>query len=368
MAFAGDLTFHSTSIREVLSGAIAIMTPYDLPLIATLEIEETGSTHFEWLMDELATPTATTSRGEGVNASFGTLAARQRAGNVAAIVTNTVEVSDSERHANEAGIEDEFSFKIWKQMIKTLKEMEFNFHWGDTGTALDGFGGANNTRQTHGVFSWLYGTGFDSNAVVIAGHSIDNAFSAAFFDAAETSLTGVNLSRDNFHDSVLAPFWRNGGTVKASIMFCGAKVKRQIGTFALVYDGGGTSNTVFSLNERNIGAREHTLVDTIDVFDTDYGPIAMNLDRYMDGDATITYNPAETIADDDIVVDVDQALMIIEPRFFKQVYFRGLSFVPLAKLGDSTTGQVVMEAGIKVCNPLAGAVAIDAVTDPFVPD
>ena len=139
--------------------------------------------------------------------------------------------------------------------------------------------------------------------------------------------------------------------IDGSVLLCGARVKRAISEFLMVYSTGGTAR-------RNIGQESKAHVDTIDYFASDFGEIAVNLDRYFDAEATtIAYD----VTGGPVAVDIDEVLVVVETDHFHRAILRGLGHVPLAKDGDSTKGMCVAEIGIKCDNPLSITGACNAV-------
>lgn len=343
---------NSETVREDLDGLITIMTPADMPLISTLGSESVSAVNYDWIMDEFATPTSVVSEIEGAEATFPTQTPPQRIGSYTNIVEEAFSVSDTSREVNEAGFDDTYRYYAMKNAVKVLKQSEFNAHYAQVGATAPAAGAA---RQTHGVFSWLFWTGTGDNAgedITIAGHVVPEQYGSVIADPGNSSLSVFN--KDHLVDSLLNPCWANGMQIDQSMLFCGGAVKKQLSTFGQVYASAANAATE-AINRRNISASSRRIIDTIDWYESDFGTIAMNLDRYMTT-AVITYTMASAFSTTQGETDVDTnaSLFVIEPRMWKTCYLRGLSHVPLAKIGDSSNGQIIVEFGIKCCNPLAG--------------
>lgn len=355
------LTESSTTIREDLADRIAIISPNDTPLFHLLEKESCHNTLFDWSMDNIDAEETTQTSGdfarvEGVDATYPTLTARQRASNYTHIVTRPAQVSDTERKVLEAGVDDEFSYQIYKKFLTTLKQADYVAHFSE----FQALAGGSDPSRTHGLANWLYACGLTTaSAATIAAHTITTStYRSTYLDNA-----GVNLTRDVMHDSLLQPAHVGGMDLSGAVALVPSQMKRLISQFAFVYSGGSTTDTGLQLNERNIGARERTLIDTVDVFETDFGTVYMNIDRRMNSGTTVALGGSVT---ESLVTsnseEPDEMVIIIDPTMFRLRILRGLTFVPLAKTGDSTKGMAVIEFGFQPDNPKGGILAVDAHT------
>ncbi len=335
----------TTTIREELADIIAIMSPMDTPLHNLLEQVPVGNTTFEWMVDEIATPTTVNAQLEGATPSAANRT-RQRLRNVCMIDHLGIDVSDTQRTVEEAGISDEFSYQIVHKSLELLKRMEHNLHWsmyqaGSSGTA----------RQTAGLMEWIAGTGQGRDAqseTTIAGISVPVEYSSSWYEADDSA-----FSEADFRDSVIQPAWRNGMQISQAIAMCGGKVKQIISDFSVTYGSG--SSTV---NAMFIEAEKKKKVLTVDVYETDYGPLSVALNRYMDSSsvtATIAAANLGSSAGGATVLTGNEVLVLIEPEFWQIGTLRALQYAPLAKTGDSEEGYVVAEEGLRCLNPIAGA-------------
>lgn len=355
------LTESSTTIREDLADRIAIISPNDTPLFHLLEKEPAHNTLFDWSMDNIDAESVVQTAGdfareEGIDAVFPTLTARQRATNFNHIVTRPVQVSDTERKMLEAGVDDEFSYQIYKKFLETLKQADYACHFSEFQALI----GTSLPAKTHGLANWLYACGLTTaSAATIAASTIDTST----FRATLRQNAGANLTRDQLHDNMLQPAHVGGMDLSGAVALVPSQMKRVISQFAFVFDGGSTTDTAVPLNERRIGARERTLIDTIDIFETDFGTIYMNIDRRMNSGTTVALGSAVT--ESAVVTDSeppDEMVIIIDPTMFRIRILEGLTFIPLAKTGHSTKGMCVINFGFQVDNPKAGILAVDAHT------
>lgn len=338
MAYAGNVTYGGTTIREDLSELISIMTPADTPLNTLLDSREVHDTYYDWAMDELSTPTAVANSLEGVTPTRAAGAEVVRAVGSLSIVMQSVHVANSRRAVKEAGMSDAYNYQVWKASIATMKQMEYNMHWGVSTTVVASDSAA---RSTAGLGQWiLYQStlGAGNNDYKINGKEFDNYRNAPFYQA-----TPADLTRTELH-TTLGSAWQNGMNIDGSLLLCGNELKRVISEFALVY-GAGTSPTA------RRAQRFKTMDETIDVFSSDYGDVYMNMDRYMTAATTLDYPISVSANTTD---KQSSCFFLIEPDMYHRTVLRGLSHVPLAVTGDSTEGFCVAEMGLQCDNIRAG--------------
>lgn len=438
----------SSGLREDLHNFISIMSPYDTPLLSTLEQVESSNPFQEWLTDSLSTPSAATSSYEGADlGTFPTQTGRTRIANRSHYYQVGVDVSDGQRVYNYAGVEDEYNYQVWKTALNWAKQMEFNIHF--SACAVDETG--TTPRQMHGLIPWLTHTGWAagtsgaaSSAIIagktapttastVAGTSILSVSSISTAELVTTStnhglavgdqvvilqgtlaslvpstlygttvtvsainsattftftgvdvttattggtgyITGPDLTLSFLNNKILQVAWGRGMNIGGALGLCGGTVKRLISRFGHVYSGSGSTDTAVSLNERNIPAELRRLSDSIDVYDSDFGTIYFNLDRYLNtGSTPATSAPTGTIAYADgsgaqanekqpyqpHTICPSKSLVLIEPRMWNIVKVRGMAHTPLAKIGDATKGMVSGELGLMCKNPIAGAMALN---------
>jgi len=338
MAYAGNVTYGGTTIREDLSELISIMTPADTPLNTLLDSREVHDTYYDWAMDELSTPSSVSNSLEGVTPSRNAGAEVVRVIGSLSIVMESVHVANSRRAVKEAGMSDAYNYQVWKAAVAVMKQMEYNMHWGFSKAVVAADSSA---RSTVGLGQWtLYqtDTAAGNNSFYINGKEFDNFRNASFYQA-----TAADLTRDELH-TVLGQGWNKGMNIDGSLMLCGNDIKRIISEFALVY---GAANTFTPTRPQ----RFKTMDETIDVFSSDYGDIYINMDRYMTSSTTFEY-PVGASAD---TTDTHAScFFIIEPDMYHRTVLRGLSHVPLAVTGDSTEGFCVAEMGLQCDNIRAG--------------
>ena len=336
-------TYDGSTNREELADLISIVSPLDTPLYTLLEHVPSNNTVYEWVMDDISAPTTVGAKLEGADFTSPAASTRQRAQNTHMIYWEGIEVSRTQRLMNEVGLDDEFSWQEIRSGLNVAKQFEANLRW----SGYDG-GGASTARKMAGLLQWVATTGIDTGTPNVAGVSIPDTYSSSWFDQGDD-----NITRDELHDSILLPMFKKGAQIGDCIAFCPAELKRKISAFAVAF-GAGTSTTAGLSGGGGRVTRsqnDDALVEVVDVYATDVGPLAIAMDRYMNSSYDLTVTPPG--GGSDFSVEGERSMFIIDPRFFQISVLDPIHFVPVAKTSDSTQGAVVGEMGLKVLNPRA---------------
>lgn len=337
----------TSTIREDFGDEIYIMSPMDTPLHVLLDNRPCYNFRYSWPVDEIAQPTSVSAKLEG-DVPVATTRGRDRLFNEVMIDHEAIDVSDSQRVVDEAAVQDEFSYQVTQKGLELLKRADFNLHWSSY-VARAG----STAAQTAGMVEWCLRTGFGRQSVsaeTVAGSVVPVKYSSTLFEGAETLLTEAQL-----RDNMLQPSWRNGMQIPASVLMVGARLKQAISDFGTVYTSG--SSVVSSAW---IAAEKKRKILTIDVFETDYGPLSVVLDRYLDdGSVSLSYTASgASTGSGALVATADETALLIEPQFWKIRSLRPLAYSPLDKTGDFTRGYNVYEMGLQASNPIAGTIGI----------
>lgn len=329
--------------REELAELISIVSPLDTPLYTLLEHVPSNNITFEWVVDNIAAPTAAQGKAEGGSFSGASVNARTRLSNTHMIWWEHINVSRTQRLMDEVGIDDEFTWQEVRTGLSVAKQFETNLRWS-TYTA----GSATATvRSTAGLMEWLVKTGISSSiASSVGGNTIPTAYSASWHDQSDG-----NLTRTILHDNILKPCFNKGMQIGDAIAFCPVEVKRFISNFAVAYGGAAASTSAGGRVNRS--QHDDALVEVVDVYATDVGPLAIAVDRYMNNSFDLNLQMASSTPAD-VIIEGEKSFFIIDPRFFQISVLDPIHFEPVAKTQDSTEGIVLGEMGLKVLNPRAG--------------
>jgi hypothetical protein len=233
------LTYDAVGNREDLSDVITNISPEETPMFSTFGKTKAKGTYHEWLTDSLADATDNAFI-EGGDYTFVKVAPRARTGNYTQIFVTPVEVSDTQRSVDSAGIEDEFAYQMAKKLKEHARDIEKALVTG-TGNA----GASGTARRLKGVLSWI-----TTNVETGTG-------------------TGAEALTETMFNNALQTIWNSGG--RPDTAWVNGFQKRQISRL--------TASTTKTLD-----AEDKKLVAAVDVYESDFGVIKVKLDRFMDAD------------------------------------------------------------------------------------
>jgi hypothetical protein len=278
-------TYQAVGDREDLIDVITNISPEETPMFSSFGKTKAKGTYHEWLEDSLSSATSN-SNVEGADYSFSRRSPRTREGAYTQIFVTPVEVSDTKRVVDAAGIEDEYSY----QMAKALKEHARDIEYAICSTAAGASGASGTARTLKGVLAWI-------TSVNETG----------------TATSNEDLTESMFNDA-LQDIWDNGGT--PDTVYANGYQKRQIGTFT-------DSATKFVE-----ATSEKEMLAGVNVYDSDFGRVKIKKSRYM---------PANTVA-------------ILQSDLWKVAVLRPTESEEVAKVGDSTRGVVKTELTLEARN------------------
>jgi hypothetical protein len=231
-----NMTYDAIGNREDLLNVITNIAPLETPMFSSFGRSKAKAVTHDWLTDTLA-PATTNAKIEGANYNFAARGVRTRLSNYTQIFQTPVEVSDTQREVDTAGIEDEFSYQMAKAMKEHARDIEYAFVNGTGNT-----GGTGAARSLKGVLAWI-----TTNVVTGTGTGAED------------------LTEDMFNDC-LQKIWNEGGMPDTA--YANGFNKRQISAFT----GGAT---------KNVDTEPKAVFQGVDVYDSDFGRIRIVADRYM---------------------------------------------------------------------------------------
>jgi hypothetical protein len=229
-------TYQAVGNREDLSAVITNISPTETPMLSRFGRSKASGTYHEWTTDSLASAT-TNAQIEAGDYSFSRVASRTRTGAYTQIFVTPVEVSDTQRSVDVAGLEDEFAYQMEKKMKEHARDIEYAYVNG-TGNS----GASGTARALKGVLAWI-----TTNVETGTGTATEALTETMFNDALQSA-------------------WDQGGRVDAA--YANGFQKRAISAFT-------------AGNTRNVGAAEKEVIVGVDVYDSDFGRVKIVPDRYM---------------------------------------------------------------------------------------
>lgn len=270
------------SMREDLLDVITNITPTDTPFSSGLKTSRASATKHEWLLDVLPAR-GSKATAEGAATSYSDITAPTRDSNYVQQIEVTWQISDLAVATTHAGMKDLLVYEIAKQSKVFKNSLEYD---AINGTSAVGSEGVASTMK--GALSFIS----------------DNS----------TDLATAALTETVYNDLAQA-VWNDGGNPKETYVH--GYLKRKISAFT----AGAT---------KNIEATDKRLVNSVDVYESDFGIQKILLTRDM---------PNATD---------DAELMIIDPSVWSLAWLINPHKEDRAKDGSRTNG-VIIGATTLVC-------------------
>ena len=309
---------HTGANREDLANWIANISPFDTPLGNSIGRTVARSTYHEWLNDSLA---SVVTRGivEGKDWAVPTHTAPSRPVNWTEIFLKDIAVTETQREINAAGFSDAYAYQVEKATKEIMRERESALmNDGTTATGTTATGSGRIMKSLEEFITTIVKVPATAAATSTYRSLVDNAAAAA------------NMVEADFND-MLQLIWANGG--HTDLVVGGAAYKRQISNFS-----------ANSKNTRDISASEKELVVGVDLIDTDFGVMAIQLNRWSPVSSATTSGTACAATNDDIT----GRIWFLERAKVRIAELRPMKHRLMGIRGDSTVGQVVTECTLEV--------------------
>lgn len=308
--------------REDLLDLITNIDPWDTPLVTQMpKMRANGITH-AWLYETLVA-TSTAGAVEGADWAFSTATTRPtRDSNVCVIVRKDIQISESQRAVNSAGFRDAYQREIVKATREIARNMESLF-FQTYATAVT-TGATDAARALKGIYSYTNPT----NTAVALRTDLSTA----------TAATASALNVTTFNRAYETAF--NNGS-NPEMAFVQPNLKRQISQF------------VAPQQNRNIAAVEKRLVNSVDVYDSDFGPIQIVTERWLNTIPSSNSATATATASSSAFANVYGRVVFITQALTRIAYLRPVMHTFVGKRGDSVAGMVAGEFTYEFLNPSA---------------
>lgn len=296
MAMNTGVVYDDGAMREDLLAVLQNISPLETQLVTGLGTSSATNIYHQTLVDTLNT-VKSNANIEGAAATFHTLTNPSRIGNFTQIFKQGFRVSDTERSVNQAAFNDRFQYEATKALKQIKNDMEYALMRGSLATG----NGTNGARQLNGL---------------------KNSLSLI------TTQSGVSLTEKILND-LFQMVWDNTG-IQINAVYSPMYIKRKISAFT----AGATK--YFTQDDRR-------LINAIDVYQADTASmVKLFPHRYVN------------IAGQTGLGDMNNDIVAINEDFFKVAYLRKPTVTTLAKVGDSTDGNVVVECTLEPQHPQAG--------------
>jgi hypothetical protein len=232
-------TYDANRNREDLADVIYMISPVDTPFISNVAKVQAKATLHEWSTDALAAAAAN-AKIEGADFSYTLPTATTRVTNNTQILQKTFEVSATQEAVDKAGVQSEFARQLGKATKELANDVEYAMFNG-TGNS----GASGTARALKGIMSFLA-----TNVETGSG-------------------TGTQALTETMLNDLLQTIYVSGGN--PDWILCGPKQKRVISSFA-------TNVT------RNVNASAKEQVNVIEVYESDFGRLSIDISRYIASD------------------------------------------------------------------------------------
>lgn len=302
-----DSYAHLSSNREDLVDFIANIDPYDTPLTVLIGKTTARSTIHQWQIDDLLAA-STTGLVEGADFSLSTIEAPSRVINQCQIFGKDIAVTESQRQENPAGFGDAYTYQLEKGTRETMRNIEKTLMADVSATT-----GASATGRVMKTLEDFITT---------------TVYTGASYTGVVGDATHAGVFNANDVNRMLNDIWDQGG--KTDLIVMNGAYKRQFSALT-------TSNT------RNILAEAKKVVVGVDVYDSDFGLMPIQLNRW----ATVSSNTASASAN---ATDVSGRVWFLQRSLLALAAFRPLGHRLMGTRGDSTAGQIRAEMTLEVRN------------------
>lgn len=218
------ITYEDGNRLEDVMRTVISITPTDTPFMSGIQKCKAFNTLHQWPRDTLTTR-QDNAKIEGGSFSYGSHTPPTRSDNVTQIFDKSVNVSSTERWVKQAGINDMFEYELLKATKAIATDIEHALLRGSKAT-----GNASVARRLAGALNYI-----STNATaVVSGTKLTESFFAGLSELA----------------------WIAGGDPDE--VYVGSRLKRIISQ----YSAGLT---------KNVEAKDNRLINSIDVYEGDFG-------------------------------------------------------------------------------------------------
>lgn len=314
-------SYQQSGLREDLWDVISNISPMERPFTSNIDrISAKARTH-SWLTDSLASATSN-KHIEGDDTTYTTAVTVTTLSNTCQILKKSFIVSGTLEAVDKAGRKSEIKYQLKKAGQELLRDLEWTALSPQVGTA----GGSGTARQMAGAEAWIPSSDNSGN-----GYRMSSGSTAAYSspgggvvtDGTNVALTSTALL------TALEYAWTDGGDVDT--IMTNTFQRKAIRGF------GNLAQNQIQLNKSGEGTK---LVDSVEVYVSDYGKHKLVLNRFM---------RPETV-------------MCFQMDKWALAELRPLTTETLAKTGDGEKRQVLWEGTLVCRNPNASAKVSDCTT------
>lgn len=297
-------SYDAVGNREDLSDIIYDVSPSTTPFLTAIPKVKAQATLHEWQTDSLATPVDTNATIEGDDLATDAATATVRLTNQTQILSKVPRVTHTQEAVNKAGRSSEMAYQVMKRTKEIKTDLEKSLFANKAKVA----GSDSVARVLAGIESWITtNASVGATGVLSAGTGVD-----------ATTAGTPRAFTEPLLQAAIAAAWDEGG--EPSCIYVGSFNKQAMSAF--------TGNAT-----RNVNAADKTLVNSIDVYKSDFGDFQVKASRHS--------NPASAI--------------IVDHSLFALATLEGLTTEDLAKTGRTHRKMLTMQATLESRNEKGSA-------------
>jgi hypothetical protein len=285
----------ASGIKDDLLNFITMVDPFDTPFISSAPKTTITNTWHFWITAALAA-TATGGAKSGDDFAASALTPRVRLENYCQIFRKDIALEDRLQVVNPVGVPNEYTAQVEWAMRELARNAETRALWPITGGSATG----------------------DSSTAPIMKTIAD------FLTATSTCVTASGVITTALINSMMELNYTNGGN--ADTMYVSPGVKADFSAQM------GTGNT------RNIAAADKRFIANVDVYESDFGILAVIPDRWMVQSTSLT---------------ASANVFLLERAKARVGFLRPFRHTPIGKGGDATRGYILGDLTIEILHPSA---------------
>lgn len=306
------------SLREDFSDKIYNLAPTATVLLSSIGRGKAKQRYFEWQTDTLAAASTTNAVIEGDDApAVDTYVPTNRVGNQTQISRKVLMVSGSEEAAESAGIKSQIAYQI-AQKTKELKlDMEAMLCSDQVGVV----GNNSTARKTAALGSWIQTNFYSVAGAAGTAPTMSSGGGDGYpSTAAADGNTPVAFTETHLKNMIQKVYTETGSGIAGSFVMVGPVNKVRASSF-----------TGIATRFKDVPKGQAVIVGAADVYESDFGKL------------TIVPN----------IQQPENRVYLVNPEMAEVAYFRPFAVQDLAKTGDATKKQLIVEFGLKVKNEKA---------------
>jgi hypothetical protein len=308
----------TNAVRESLSDIIYNISPEETPFMSNIGKGTAKQTYNEWQTDALAAASTSNAHIDGDDSALEARTGTVRQGNYTQISKKVIGVSGTLEATDKAGIKSYMAYEMAKAGSELKIDMESILLNRQVAVAGD----SSTARTLAGLPNW-----YAANSSVGAT-GVNGVYSGGTTSGTPTTDRVEGTQRaftETILKDVVQQIWSSGGKVK--MLMVGPFNKQAVSAFA------GLASARFNVSS----AKKLAIIATADIYLSDFGELSIVPNRFQR----------------------ERDAHFIDPEFLQVDYLRNFKTEDLAKTGDSTKKQMIVEYSLRVKNEAAHGIAAD---------